>query len=121
MMPTARFKAGAGMPALAIGQFSLSRRRLGHRCRRYNQHSAELAKKHTGAAMMPACDPRAARASRLSVPIGDQSGTTGARACNQNPHQGTAAMPRLLNEPQYWRLRAQESRMRADHLVDPEA
>jgi hypothetical protein len=30
-------------------------------------------------------------------------------------------MPRLLDEPQYWRLRAQESRMRADHLVDPEA
>ena len=30
-------------------------------------------------------------------------------------------MARLLNEPQYWRLRAQESRMRADHLADPEA
>jgi hypothetical protein len=30
-------------------------------------------------------------------------------------------MPRLLDEPQYWRLRAQESRMRADHLQDPQA
>ena len=30
-------------------------------------------------------------------------------------------MARLLNEPQYWRLPAQESRMRADHLADAEA
>jgi hypothetical protein len=30
-------------------------------------------------------------------------------------------MPALLNNPAHWQLRADETRLLADHLIDPEA
>jgi hypothetical protein len=30
-------------------------------------------------------------------------------------------MPTLLNNPAHWQLRADETRLLADHLIDPEA
>jgi hypothetical protein len=32
-----------------------------------------------------------------------------------------AAMPLLMNDPEHWKLRAQEARLAAKHLDDPEA
>jgi hypothetical protein len=35
--------------------------------------------------------------------------------------RGPVAMPRLLNNPAHWHLRAQEARLLASYLDDPEA